>query len=82
MSPVFTPALAAGPSGTTEPTRMPLSIGDPCLVTGAKSVCSMYEQFAYYLQGGRIDVGFLGGAQIDKFGNIEGAVFRPERHSW
>jgi glutaconate CoA-transferase subunit B len=58
----------------SSPTRMPLSIGDPCLVTGAKSVCSMYEQFAYYLQGGRIDVGFLGGAQIDKYGNINSTV--------
>lgn len=58
----------------SNPSRMPLSIGDPCLVTGAKSVCSMYEQFAYYLQGGRIDVGFLGGAQIDKFGNINSTV--------
>lgn len=58
----------------SKPTRMPLSIGDPCLVTGAKSVCSMYEQFAYYLQGGRIDVGFLGGAQIDKYGNINSTV--------
>src|SRR5512137_1285294 len=61
----------------SSPTRMPLSIGDPCLVTGAKSVCSMYEQFAYYLQGGRIDVGFLGGAQIDKFGNINSTVIGP-----
>jgi len=63
-------------SGTigSNPSRMPLSIGDPCLVTGAKSVCSMFEQFAYYIQGGRIDVGFLGGAQIDKFGNINSTV--------
>ena len=58
----------------SNPSRMPLSIGDPCLVTGAKSVCSMYEQFAYYLQGGRIDVGFLGGAQIDKYGNINSTI--------
>jgi glutaconate CoA-transferase subunit B len=58
----------------SNPSRMPLSIGDPCLVSGAKSVCSMYEQFAYYLQGGRIDVGFLGGAQIDKYGNINSTV--------
>jgi glutaconate CoA-transferase subunit B len=58
----------------SNPSRMPLSIGDPCLVTGSKSVCSMYEQFAYYLQGGRIDVGFLGGAQIDKYGNINSTV--------
>jgi len=63
-------------SGTvgSNPYRMPLSIGDPCLVTGAKSICSMYEQFAYYLQGGKIDVGFLGGAQIDKYGNINSTV--------
>jgi len=58
----------------SNPSRMPLSIGDPCLVTGAKSICSMYEQFAYYLQGGKIDVGFLGGAQIDKYGNINSTV--------
>jgi len=58
----------------SNPSRMPLSIGDPCLVTGAKSVCSMYEQFSYYLQGGRIDVGFLGGAQIDKYGNINSTI--------
>lgn len=66
-------------SGTigTNPTRMPLSIGDPCLVTGAKSICTMFEQFAYYLQGGRIDVGFLGGAQIDRYGNINSTVIGP-----
>ena len=66
-------------SGTigSNPRRMPLSIGDPSLVTGAKSVCSMFEQFAYYIQGGRIDVGFLGGAQIDKFGNINSTVIGP-----
>jgi glutaconate CoA-transferase subunit B len=58
----------------SNPYRMPLSIGDPCLETGAKSICSMYEQFAYYLQGGKIDVGFLGGAQIDKYGNINSTV--------
>ncbi|MEM2891701.1 MAG: CoA-transferase [Thermoplasmata archaeon] len=61
----------------SNPYRMPLSIGDPSLVTGAKSICSMYEQFAYYLQGGKIDVGFLGGAQIDKFGNINSTVIGP-----
>lgn len=63
-------------SGTvgSNPNRMPLSIGDPCLVSGAKSVVTMFEQFAYYLQGGRIDVGFLGGAQIDKFGNLNSTV--------
>jgi glutaconate CoA-transferase subunit B len=53
-----------------EPARLPLSIGDPTLVSGALSVVSMYDIFANYLQRGNVDVGFLGGAQIDKFGNI------------
>jgi glutaconate CoA-transferase subunit B len=56
------------------PTRLPLSIGDPCLVTDSISVCSMVEAFYYYLQGGMIDVGFLGGAQVDRFGNINSTV--------
>lgn len=57
-----------------QPERLPVSIGDPCLVAGALSVCSLPEVFLYYLQGGRIDVGFLGGAQIDRFGNINTTV--------
>ena len=60
-----------------QPSRLPLSIGDPCLVSGAASICSMYEIFAYYLQNGKIDVGFLGGAQIDRFGNINATVIGP-----
>jgi len=56
------------------PARLPLSIGDPTLVTGALSVCSMYEIFTLYLQRGNVDVGFLGGAQIDRFGNINATV--------
>ncbi|HUT08223.1 MAG TPA: CoA-transferase [Candidatus Latescibacteria bacterium] len=56
------------------PDRLPLSIGDPCLATDSISVCSMVEIFNYYLQGGRIDVGFLGGAQVDRFGNINSTV--------
>ncbi len=60
-----------------QPARLPLSIGDPCLVAGAASVCSMYEVFAYYLQPGKIDVGFWGGAQIDRFGNINATVIGP-----
>ncbi len=60
-----------------QPARLPLSIGDPCLVSGAASVCSMYEVFAFYLQRGKIDVGFLGGAQIDRFGNINATVIGP-----
>jgi glutaconate CoA-transferase subunit B len=57
-----------------QPQRLPLSIGDPTLVTGAVAVCSMYEIFAFYLQRGLVDVGFLGGAQIDRFGNINATV--------
>ncbi len=56
------------------PDRLPLSIGDPCLATDSISVCSMFEVFNYYLQGGLIDVGFLGGAQVDRFGNINSTV--------
>lgn len=53
-----------------EPERLPLSIGDPTLVSGSLSVVSMYDIFSNYLQRGNVDVGFMGGAQIDKFGNI------------
>lgn len=56
------------------PARLPLSIGDPCLVTGATAVVPMGHLFQYYLQGGLIDVGFLGTAQIDRFGNINTTV--------
>jgi glutaconate CoA-transferase, subunit B len=56
------------------PARLPLSIGDPTIVTGATAATSMFELFAFYLQGGLIDVGFLGAAQIDRFGNINTTV--------
>lgn len=57
-----------------QPARLPLSIGDPTLVSGSLAVCSMYDIFAFYLQRGNVDVGFLGGAQIDRFGNINATV--------
>jgi glutaconate CoA-transferase subunit B len=57
-----------------EPSHLPLSIGDPTLVSGAISVVSMYDIFANYLQRGNVDVGFLGGAQVDKYGNINASV--------
>jgi glutaconate CoA-transferase subunit B len=57
-----------------QPSRLPLSIGDPTLVTGSLSICSMYDIFTLYLQRGNVDVGFLGGAQIDQFGNINATV--------
>src|SRR5437762_3131391 len=56
------------------PARLPLSIGDPTLVTGSISATSMFELFAYYLQRGLIDVGFLAGSQIDRFGNLNTTV--------
>jgi glutaconate CoA-transferase subunit B len=63
-----------------QPARLPLSIGDPTLVSGAVSVCSMYDIFALYLQRGNVDVGFLGGAQIDRFGNINATVIGSYEH--
>jgi glutaconate CoA-transferase, subunit B len=62
------------------PARLPLSIGDPTIVTGATAVTSMLELFGYYLQGGLVDVGFLGAAQIDRFGNINTTVIGPYEH--
>ena len=56
------------------PARLPLSIGDPTIVTGATAAVSMFELFSFYLQGGLIDVGFLGGAQIDRYGNLNTTV--------
>jgi len=63
-------------SGTigAKPTELPLSIGDGELAETADSVVSVPEMFAYWLQGGRIDVGFLGAAQIDKRGNLNSTV--------
>ena len=60
-----------------QPERLPLSIGDPTLVSGALSVCSMFEVFACYLQRGLVTVGFMGGAQIDRFGNVNATVIGP-----
>jgi glutaconate CoA-transferase subunit B len=56
------------------PDRLPVSIGDPALVTGSLMVCSMADVFQSLLQNGRIEVGFLGGAQIDRHGNINTTV--------
>jgi glutaconate CoA-transferase, subunit B len=63
-------------SGTigSKPTRLPLSIGDGDLAETADSVVSVPEIFNYWLQGGRIDVGFLGAAQIDPHGNLNSTV--------
>ncbi len=63
-----------------QPARLPLSIGDPTLVSGATAVCSMYDIFALYLQRGNVDVGFMGGAQIDRYGNINATVIGEYEH--
>src|SRR5205814_2318274 len=57
--------------------RIPLSIGDPTLVTGALMVAPMIDVFQMILQRGHIDVGFLGAAQIDRAGNINTTVIGP-----
>ncbi len=72
-------------SGTigSRPTRLPLSIGDGELADTADAVVTVPEMFNYWLQGGRIDVGFLGAAQVDRFANVNTTVVsrgagRPE----
>jgi glutaconate CoA-transferase subunit B len=62
------------------PERLPVSIGDPSLVTGSLMVCGMADVFQSLLQNGRIEVGFLGGAQIDRFGNINTTVVGGYEH--
>jgi glutaconate CoA-transferase, subunit B len=63
-------------SGTigAKPEALPLSIGDGELAETADTVVSVPEMFGYWLQGGRIDVGFLGAAQIDRHGNLNSTV--------
>src|SRR5919202_2794989 len=56
------------------PARLPLSIGDPTLVSGSTSVVSQADLFGLYLQGGRVEVALLGGAQIDRYGNLNTGV--------
>jgi glutaconate CoA-transferase subunit B len=69
-------------SGTigAKPEHLPLSIGDGELAETADVVVSVPEIFAYWLQGGRIDVGFLGAAQIDRFGNLNSTVIGDYDH--
>jgi glutaconate CoA-transferase, subunit B len=66
-------------SGTlaTKPDILPLSIGDGELCETALTTVSVPEMFRYWLQGGRIKVGFLGGAQIDKYANLNTTVVGP-----
>jgi glutaconate CoA-transferase, subunit B len=66
-------------SGTIEakPTVLPLSIGDGELCETALTTVSVPEMFRYWLQGGRITVGFLSGAQVDRYGNLNSTVIGP-----
>src|SRR5215472_15878725 len=68
-------------SGTlaTRPSVLPLSIGDGELCQTALTTVSVPEMFRYWLQGGRITVGFLGGAQVDRFGNLNSTVIGDYR---
>jgi glutaconate CoA-transferase subunit B len=69
-------------SGTigSKPQELPLSIGDGELAETADAVVSVPEMFAYWLQGERIDVGFLGAAQIDRHGNLNSTVIGDYDH--
>jgi glutaconate CoA-transferase, subunit B len=69
----------SGPIGA-KPTVPPLSIGDGELAETADFTVSVPEMFAYWLQGGRIDVGFLGAAQIDRHGNLNSTVIGDYDH--
>jgi glutaconate CoA-transferase, subunit B len=61
------------------PERLPLSIGDPTLVSGAISVVSMADLFGLYLQRGLVEIALLGGAQIDRYGNLNTTVIGDYR---
>lgn len=63
----------------TQPSVLPLSIGDGELAATATAVVSLPEVFSYWLQAGRVDVGFLGAAQIDRFGNLNTTVIGDYR---
>ena len=69
-------------SGTleTKPNVLPLSIGDGELCETALTTVSVPEMFQYWLQGGRITVGFLGGAQVDRYGNLNSTVIGEYKH--
>lgn len=69
-------------SGTlgAKPDRLPVSIGDGVLAEHADAVIGIPEVFNYWLQAGRVDVGFLGGAQLDKFANINTTVIGADYH--
>src|ERR1700686_732983 len=75
-APDLTLIYESGPIGT-KPGVLPLSIGDGELCETALTTVSVAEMFRYWLQGGRMTVGFLGGAQIDRFANLNTTVIGP-----
>jgi glutaconate CoA-transferase subunit B len=61
--------------------HLPMSVGDPRTLYGAATAAGLMEVFTYMLQAGRVDVGFLSGAQVDRFGNINSTSIGPDpRH--
>jgi len=61
--------------------HLPMSVGDPRVLRGAATAAGLYEVFSFVLQAGRVDVGFLSGAQVDRFGNINStAIGADPRH--
>ena len=78
-APAITLIYESGTIGA-KPDVLPLSIGDPELSETALTTVSVPEMFRYWLQGGRISVGFLGGAQLDRFGNINSSVIGSYEH--
>jgi glutaconate CoA-transferase, subunit B len=65
----------------SKPDRLPLSIGDGVLAEHADAVISVPEVFNYWLQPGRVDVGFLGAAQLDRYANINTTVIGGDYHN-
>jgi glutaconate CoA-transferase subunit B len=63
-----------------KPFRMPLSVGDAGVTSNSQCILGSFETFNWVLQGGRIDVGFLGGAQVDRWGNINSTVIGDYAH--
>src|SRR5215469_2301872 len=78
-APGITLIYESGPL-TTRPNVLPLSIGDGELCNTAMTTVSIPEMFRYWLQGGRITVGFLSGAQVDRFGNLNSTLVGSYDH--
>jgi glutaconate CoA-transferase subunit B len=78
-APAITLIYESGTIGT-RPDVLPLSIGDGELCDTALTTVSVPEMFRYWLQGGRISLGFLGGAQIDRYANLNTTVIGPYDH--